>query len=530
MLPVACVRAEMLALAHIEEATSPFANGREKFEQLVTYLESEEVDGMKHSELEREIEKRGREVMRQLFQGYLDSRAPGESEGPVRDTQGVERTEKREHERGLETVFGSVLVERTGYGTDCANSLHPLDGELNLPPERYSHEVRHRAAEEASKSSFDETVASLRRHTGAQVPKRQVEELVVRAAQDFDIFYEEREVAAGAASETGSVLVLTSDGKGVVMRQKDLREATRKAAECRKHKLKSRLSKGEKKNSKRMATVASVYTVEPYVRTPEQIVRRLAPINDTRKEQRPRPEHKRVWASLEKEPEEVIKEAFREAMSRDPNKEKQWVAVVDGNKHQLRLLEKHARKNGVDLTIELDIIHVIEYLWKAGHAFHEEGTAELEKWVHKRLLDILRGNSSHVAAGMRRSATLRQLEAKERKPVDSCAGYLLKYKKYLAYNVYLEKGLPIASGVIEGACRHLVKDRMDLTGARWGLAGAEAVLQLRALRSSHDFDEYWPFHEDREYQRNHAAHYADGEVPITRKPRAKGKSNLTVIK
>jgi len=179
----------------------------------------------------------------------------------------------------------------------------------------------------------------------------------------------------------------------------------------------------------------------------------------------------------------------------------------------------------------VDVIHVLEYVWKAGHALHKEGTPELETWVHERLLKILRGRASHVAAGMRRSATRRKLTDEERKPIDTCAGYLLTHKRHLAYADYLAAGLPIATGVIEGACRHLVNDRMARTGARWGLQGAEAVLRLRALRASHDFDEYWAFHEEQEYRRNHAARYAAGEAPATRSPRdSNGKPRLTLVK
>lgn len=512
---------------------APFAQAGEGFERLVQYLGSDEAHAMKHSELERELEKQGRELMRQLLQDHLDLRSPGEAEGPVRDADGLERTQSRPHERKLETVFGTVSVQRQGYGADGAKSLHPLDAELNLPPERYSHELRHRAAEEASKNSFDETVESLSHHTGAHIGKRQVEELVVRAAQDFTGFYETRRETSDAEPESGcgSVLVVTCDGKGVVMRPEGLRDATRKAAERSKHKLKSRLSKGEKRNRKRMATVASVYTIQPHVRTPEQVARGLAPVREAQKP-RPRPENKRVWASLEKEPEQVIEEAFREATHRDPSHERSWVALVDGNKTQIRLLKKFAAKYEVKLTIVVDVIHVLEYVWKAGLALHKEGTAELETWVHERLLNILRGRCSHVAAGMRRSATRRKLTAKQRKPIDKCAGYLLKYKHYLAYHDYLAAGLPIATGVIEGACRHLICDRMDRTGARWGLQGAEAVLRLRALRSSHDFDEYWAFHEDQEYRRNHASRYADAEVPATKnkRRRSEDKPHLTRIK
>jgi len=140
---------------------------------------------------------------------------------------------------------------------------------------------------------------------------------------------------------------------------------------------------------------------------------------------------------------------------------------------------------------------------------------EQDRWTRGRLLEILRGKASLIAAGMRRSATLREMAAAERKPVDECADYLLHYSPYLQYDKALAEGFPIATGVIEGACRHLVEDRMNLTGARWGLAGAEAVLRLRALRSSNDFDAYWKFHEQQEYERNHASHYANHCVPET---------------
>ena len=121
---------------------------------------------------------------------------------------------------------------------------------------------------------------------------------------------------------------------------------------------------------------------------------------------------------------------------------------------------------------------------------------------------------------MRCAATVANLPADKRKPVDKCADYLLKYSPYVKYDRYLDAGYPIASGVIEGACRYLVRDRMELTGARWRLAGAEAVLRLRALRASGDFDAYWSFHEAREYQRNHARRYAEGIVPPIADPPA----------
>jgi hypothetical protein len=205
-----------------------------------------------------------------------------------------------------------------------------------------------------------------------------------------------------------------------------------------------------------------------------QLLTQVIPGNfwdDEKTSKRPRPIGKRVWASLVQQPEKVISEAFDEALHRDPNQQKHFCALVDGNKKQLLLLKKFARQHNLNLTIVLDLIHVIEYLWKAAFAFYGDMSKQAESWVSKRLLLILEGKSSTVAAGMRRSATLRQLSPSQRKPVDNCARYLLNNANYLRYDDYLKAGLPIATGVIEGACRHLMFDRMDITRARWSLTG-----------------------------------------------------------
>jgi len=515
-----------LALSSLER---PYDQGRQCFEHIVDFLDSGEGYSMDLSNLERELKKRGLELMRILLQEHLDSRSPGQCEQPVGSADGVERTQQRLHERKVETVFGTVQESRVGYGREDANSLHPLDAELNLPPERYSLELRRQVAIDVAKNSFDETVETIAKTTGGHVPKRQVEQLVKRAAQDFDAFYEMRQSKPGGNEGTGPVMVITADGKGVVMHEVDLREQTRKAAKKRKQKMGKRLSKGEKKDAKRMATVAAVYTTDTVVRSPEDLVTDAGCA--IAKVKRPRPEQKRVWASIEKDPEQVIADAFDEACHRDPNHEKYWVALVDGNNTQLDILNRMGREKGVDVTIIVDIIHVIEYLWKAGRTFHPKSGPKLEKWVQHRLLGVLEGKAGLMAGGMRRSATRKKLSPEARKPVDTCATYLLNKSPYLHYDRYLSQGFPIATGVIEGACRHLVKDRMEITGAKWRLSGAEAVLRLRALRSSNDFDEYWNFHEACEYKRNHQNLYAGGVVPPTSTSRPSSmRDHLKIIK
>jgi hypothetical protein len=145
--------------------------------------------------------------------------------------------------------------------------------------------------------------------------------------------------------------------------------------------------------------------------------------------------------------------------------------LVDGDKKITRRVRAEARRRGVKITLVLDFIHALEYLWKAAHVFFDEGTPEIEAWVLEQLERMMEGRIGHVVAGMTRMATVRGLSAKERAPVDKAASYLLKRsrKEMMRYDELLALGAPIATGVIEGACRHLISDRMDPTGARWRL-------------------------------------------------------------
>jgi hypothetical protein len=520
------------AVAHALIEADAYATAHEHFDHLIAQLHSPEVHQMTHSELETLLEVEGRELLRRLLQAHVDERSPGTVAAPVLDANGYPHPPQRCHTRHLMTLFGEVEVVRMGYGGDSAPSLHPLDAALNLPPERYSHSVRQRVAVEAAKNAFDDVVATLTTTTGAHVPKRQAEQLVVRAAQDFEVFYATQRCATPEeVQETSTVVVLSVDGKGVPMRKADLRAETRQAAEAHQAPRGSRRPQGERGHTKRMATVATVYTIAPWVRTPADIMRELRPAH-LAATARPRPEAKRVWASLAQPMADVIRQAFEEAIRRDPQRTKPWVALVDGNPTQLGLLYEMAAEYDVELRIVLDLIHVLEYLWKAAKAFYPTAPLEAETWVTAWLEQLLRGRSRQVAASLRRRATERRLTETQRAPVEQCAHYLSKYADCLHYDAYLAAGFPIATGVIEGACRHLVKDRMEVTGARWSLAGAEAVLRLRSLRSSGDFEAYWQFHLDQEFKRHHAAHYANANVPIPTSPvrRQERGSHLQLVK
>jgi len=156
----------------------------------------------------------------------------------------------------------------------------------------------------------------------------------------------------------------------------------------------------------------------------------------------------------------------------------------------------------------------MEYLWGAVWCFFAEGDAAAETWVRAKTLAILEGKARDVAAGIRRRATALGLNAAKRKKADVCATYLTNKAAYLDYPTALAAGWPIATGVIEGTCRFLVADRMDITGARWSVKGAEAILKLRAVRSNGDFDEYYRFHLAQERRRVHEQRYANANDVI----------------
>ena len=482
------------------------------FAVIVAWLHSPEAKQKEHGEIESSLMRDGTELLRLMFQGHLDERAANEvALDEIVGADLVHRAPVRRHcSRQLESLFGTVQVRRLSYGAAGVGSLRPMDGQMNLPSDKYSHGIRRLVAEEAALVSFDETVKLVEKVTGGKVPKRQAEQLVVEAAQDFEAFYQQDEV--DQTEGTDDPLVITMDGKGIVMRHDDLRDGTKKKAQQQQGKKKARLGTGEKRNRKRMATVAAVYTVARQTRTAEEIMNRGT--TEQPQKEKPKARAKRVWASVERTPEKVTEEVFQEALDRDPERKREWTVLVDGDERQIKRIKIEGVQHRVALTIILDFIHVLEYLWKAAFCFYGENNPQTEAWVVARATRILNGQSSSVAAAMRRSATMRKMPTEKRAAVDKCAAYLLKYRKYLRYDEYLAKGLPIATGVIEGACRHLIKDRMDLTGARWGLERAEAVLKLRSMKSSGDFQAYWKFHQTEELKRNHVSRYESFPLPM----------------
>ena len=486
-----------------------FDRSRERFESVVGFLHGSQAAGLTHSELETRLSVDARELIRVLYQDHMDLRTAREVRLPaLTDAAGICRgAVERAHRRPLQTVFGAVNVDRLAYRHRGEANRYPADAALNLPTELHSHGLRELAAVESARGSFDDARSALRRATGVEIGKRQVEQLAGRAAVDFAAYYER---PTRTPADDGDVLVLSADGKGIVMRSDALRPATAKAAAKATGKLKTRLSKGEKRNRKRMAEVGAVYDVTPVVRNPTDIIG-----SDPHAGKPPAPTAKNKWltASVVDDAATVISQIFGEAQRRDPDHQRTWIAMVDGAKHQIDRIETEAEARQVEVHIVCDFVHVLEYIWSSAWSFFAEGDPAAEEWVAEKALAVLRGQASTVAAAIRRKATWLGLDARARENADNCADYLLAKRDYLDYSRALEQGWPIATGVIEGACRHLVKDRLDLTGSRWGLEGAEAILKLRALRSNEDFDDYWTFHLNKERQRVHQARYANGAIP-----------------
>ena len=494
-------------------ATSPdataFGGSRAHFEEIVGWLDGTDAASLTHGELEDDLDHRGRELLRVLLQDHLDLRARREQRVTLVDAEAVSRRSvEAGHNRTLTTVFGTVTVERLAYRHHHRPNLHPADALLNLPQERHSHGLRRLAAIESSRGSFDDAVEAVERGTGVKVGKRQTEALAAKAASDVEDFYATR---PHAPADHDDVLVISADGKGIVMRPDSLRAATAAKAAASVPKLQTRLSKGEKRNRKRLAEVGIVYDCVPVPRTAHDVMAVSAATDEP--PPAPKATNKWVTASVVDDAAEVISAIFDEAERRDPAHQRTWIALVDGNNHQIERIRSEADSRGIALSVVVDLVHVLEYLWGAAWCFYSEADPAAEAWVHDRAIAILDGQARHVAAGIRRRATTTGLNKATRTKADEAARYLVNKAPYLDYPTALTNGWPIATGVIEGACRHVVKDRMDITGARWSAQGAEAVLKLRAVKTNGDFDTYWRHHLQREQQRNHHSRYANQLIP-----------------
>lgn len=496
-----------------DAAADVFAAAIGTFNCLLGQLADPQTASWTHDRLEEVIEQQGRELLRLLLQAHLDLRALREQDAVAKagiggaaavvgaDGLPRRRVEMRHH-RLLATVFGTVTVTRCAWRAPGLPNVYPADTALSLPAGRHSHGLARLAVAEAVRGSFDAAHAAITARCGNVLGKRQLQCLVQAAAVDIDAFYQQRTPVPRTRDE---LLVLSCDAKGVVMRPEALRPATAKAAARATRTFRTRLAAGQKSCRKRMATLGALYDAEPAPRRPHDVI--ALPGGRTG-ERRPRPgpraSGKWLCGSVINDPDEVIAALFDQAEARDPRHARPWIVLVDGARHQLDLIRAEAIRRSAAINIVIDFIHVIEKLWAGAWCLHRPADPAAEDWVATHALALLAGHTRQVITDLDTQAA--HLPTGRRDGIDTCIRYLTDHAEFLRYDQALAAGWPIATGVIEGACRHLIADRLDITGARWGLAGAEAILKLRALITNNDLPEYWRHHLGQEHQRVHGQH------------------------
>ena len=468
-------------------------------QELAEFVERSVKEGVTAEVFERATWKRmltiGFQTMQQFFQKQ-GSGDLGESV-PLAEGRVLNRLPET-HSREYQTVFGAFELERTVYGTREGQEIElvPLDARLALPESKFSYLLQDWDQMEATEEPYAKVSAFLEKILGFRQHVDSLERMSRKMAQEVEAFREARSIPP--SKEEGEIFVESGDGKGVPIR--------RPADAPRIHDHQKR--KGPKKDRKKMATVGAAYTIDCYVRTPEEVVDALfrQPGEQRCSRERPSPCHKQVWASLthESDDEDAARDGLVTIMSwlaeqqqhRNPGSLKPTVCVMDGQPslwEALRLVQPE-----VSVVEVLDLLHVTPRLWQAAHLFFPAQSDEAEAFVRERTLRILRGEVSYVVGGLKQMATKRGLGGKKLKDLGTICGYFESNRERMRYDEYLAAGYPIASGVIEGACRHYVKDRMERAGMSWIKPGAQAMLDLRATYLNGDWDDFQTFRNDRE--------------------------------
>jgi hypothetical protein len=434
----------------------------------------------------------GRQALRQFFT-LLGTGDLGETI-PLPDGRSCQRLEQL-HGRRYVSIFGEFQLQRTVYGSREGQKLEfiPLDNRLQLPSGAFSYLLQDWDQSFCIEQAFGPSAQAIARILGLRQAVDSLERMNEDMAGDILDFWEERPLPP--AAEEGALLVSSADGKGIVMRREEPTPVP------------VHRTKGAKASTKRMATVGTVYTVERYLRTPEQVVAALFREGPRPPEDRPQPQHKLLWASLscddDEEPVSSVDIVYSwladQVDQRNPEGRKELVFLSDGQPCLWEARREYLpEENATDI---LDLLHAASYVWQAAHAFYKEGSADAENFVRERLLRILQGQSDRVVRGLREMGTKRGLAGSKKKTLAKVCAYFDANRERMHYDEYLRKGYPIASGVIEGACRHLVKDRMERAGMHWTPDGAQAMLQVRSIYVNGDWESYQSFRIEQERKR-----------------------------
>lgn len=379
------------------------------------------------------------------------------------------------HTRRYVSIFGAFTLARTVYGSREGQALEfvPLDNRLQLPASVFSYVLQDWDQALALEQPFGQVNQTIERMLKLKQSVDSLEGMNRQLALDVGWFRDLQ--GSPPAAEEGQIVVVTADCKGIVIRGQGTPTV------CG-----GQRPAGERANQKRMATVGAVYTVDPYLRTPEEVVAALFRDPDYEPGPRPEPCHKRVWARLPEEGSEprssieVVSDwLWWEFAQRNPQLQRPTICLCDG---QEALWQACASSVWDEERVEiLDLLHVTPRLWEAAKLLYGAKSKEVVPFVRQRVLQVLEGKVATVIRSLRRLAQERALSSVKKKALRRIWRYLSKNRQRMAYDEYLRRGYPIASGVIEGACRHLIKDRMERAGMHWTLEGAQAMLDLRSV-------------------------------------------------
>jgi hypothetical protein len=463
------------------------AQVQQEFQDLLTYVTGPTSAAHTAYEVERTLFRRLLALGAALLRLFFITRAAVRPAGPVCRPDGTPLGYHDQRRTTYYSVFGKLVFHRHAFTAPGQPVVCPLDAALGLPERCYSDLLREWMVYGATDESYRESQTVLERVLGLSLSLQALETTVAEAAVDVAGFYDQRCDPAPAAS-AATILVAQADGKGVplVPSLPTPRPVRR--------------GKGHPPATKE-AVVTALYTIAPYPRTPQDLVAALLreaepPAPATR----PAPVGKEVQATLDGKEAALTRLAQRAAQREHPAIAHR-VALTDG----AAALQAQMSTHLPDHTLVLDIIHASEYLWDAANALLGEGHPERTAWVRGHLADVLAGQTATVISALETAAADPACTTTQRQAVLRTVGYYQRNLPYMRYDDYLARGWPIGTGVVEGACGHLVKDRMQQAGMRWTKAGAQAVLDLRAVRLNGDWDAYWQCHRRRRYERLYGA-------------------------
>jgi hypothetical protein len=454
-----------------------------QFDEIVDLVRQAAERGERVDVVERDLMHNLLALGHSLLTVYVAQQGDGDSGPEITTAEGTTARRLPEpHDRRYVSIFGELTIRRVVYGSREGQRIErvPLDEWLGLPAGDFSYVLEDWAQRLCLKESFAEAGQSLEMLLGLRLGRRTLEHMNRAVAEYAPAFQATPE--APPAEEEGPILVVTADGKGVPMRRESVSGP----------KPHHRRTKGEKANKKQMACVGAVYSIEPFVRTAEDLLDEV--LRHRKAERRPRPRHKHVWAEMTHDVDGVpitAKEAVfcqlcDELAARNVDDARPVVCLLDGE----RALWEAQKVYFPEAVGILDLFHVLERLWAVAHCFHREGSVAAGEFVEHRLRDLLQGRVGSVIAGLKRRLRSGELKGERRRVIRSAVEYLANNREHMRYEEYLAAGYPIGSGVAEGACRHLVKDRMEQTGMRWTVEGARSMLQVRALYLNGQWEQF----------------------------------------